>query len=256
MLVRLLPSHGREPLRFQPFTTFLIDRKVALDAGSLGFGLTLAEQKRVRHVVVSHTHADHTASLPIFVAEVYPFLAAPIVIHGPPVVIAGLKRHVFNERVWPDFHRIALAGKRRASLEYRPCRYGRPFAVEGLEWTAFRVNHTVDTCGFLVSDGKGSVLFSSDTTTTDELWRVANRTRDLRAIYVDVSYPSEMEPLARRARHFTPTSLLRDLEKLERDVPILAVHLKPSLRDRVVREIARLRHPRLRVAEIGRDLRW
>ena len=82
------------------------------------------------------------------------------------------------------------------------------------------------------------------------------RTRDLRAIYVDVSYPSEMEELARRARHYTPTALLRDLRKLEREVPILAVHLKPSLRDRVAREIARLRHPWLRVAEIGRDVRW
>src|SRR6185369_3087647 len=131
MLVRLLPSHGRAPLRFQPFTTFLIDRQVALDAGSLGFGLTLAEQRRVRHVVVSHTHADHTASLPIFVAEVYPFLKAPIVIHAPPVVLSGLRRHVFNGRVWPDFRRIALEGSSRAALEYRPCRYGRPFTVEG-----------------------------------------------------------------------------------------------------------------------------
>ncbi len=256
MLVRLLPSHGREPLRFQPLTTFLIDRRVALDAGSLGVGLTLSEQKRVRHVVVSHTHADHTASLPIFVAEVYPFRDEPVVIHGTAVVLAGLRRHVFNGRVWPDFRRIALAGTRRAALEYRACRIGRSFTIEGLRWTAFRVNHTVDTCGFVVSDGKGSVLFSSDTYATDELWRVANRTRDLRAIYVDVSYPSDMEELARRARHFTPTSLLRDLRKLERAVPILAVHLKPTLRDRVAREIAALRHPRLRVAEIGRDVRW
>src|SRR5262249_34923618 len=161
MLVRLLPSHGREPLRFQPFTTFLIDGRVALDAGSLGIGLSLAEQKRVRHVVVSHTHADHVASLPIFVAEVYPFLASPIVLHATPTVIAGLRRHVFNGRVWPDFHRIALEGKRRAALEYRPCRHGRPFTIEGLTWTAFGVNHTVDTCGFLVADGRGAVLFSS-----------------------------------------------------------------------------------------------
>jgi cAMP phosphodiesterase len=190
------------------------------------------------------------------VAEVYPFLDAPIVIHATPVVLAGLRRHVFNGRVWPDFRRIALEGSRRASLEYRACRHGRPFSIEGLEWTAFRVNHTVDTCGFVVSDGRSAVVFSSDTYATDELWRVANRTRNLRAIYVDVSYPSDMEALARRARHFTPTSLLRDLAKLERDVPILAVHLKPALRDRVAREIAALRHPQLRVAEIGKDVRW
>jgi cAMP phosphodiesterase len=256
MLVRLLPSHGCEPLRLQPFTTFLIDGKVALDGGSVGIGLTPAEQRRVRHVLVSHTHADHTASLPIFVAEVYPLLDTPILIHATAPVIKSLKKDVFNERVWPDFQRIALARGAGSALRYRACRFGRPFTVEGLKCTAVPVNHTVDTSGFLIEDKKGAVLFSSDTTTTDELWRVANRTRNLRAIYVDVSYPSTMAALARRARHFTPSALLRDLKKLKRDVPILAVHLKPSLRDEVAGEIESLRDPRLSVAVIGRDDRW
>jgi ribonuclease BN (tRNA processing enzyme) len=256
MLVRLVPSHGRSPGRFQPFTTFLIDRKVALDAGSIGIGLTPAEQRRIRHVLITHTHADHTASLPIFVAEVYPFLDGPIRIHATPPVIASLKRHVFNELVWPDFRRIALAGAPGAAIEYAPCRYGKPFDADGLACTAIRVNHTVDTSGFLVDDGRAAVLFSSDTWHTDELWRVANRTRRLRAIYVDVSYPSDMESLARRSRHFTPAALAEDLKKLRRDVPVLAVHLKPTVRTRVAAEIRALRDPRLRVAEIGRDVRW
>jgi cAMP phosphodiesterase len=256
MLVRLLPSHGREPRKLQPFTTFLIDGRVALDGGSLGVGLTTAEQKRVRHVLVSHTHADHTASLPIFVAEVYPFLSEPIVIHAIAPVLAGLREHVFNERVWPAFHRIALAKTGDQALRYHAIRFGRAFEVEGLTCTAVRVNHTVETSGFLVAGRDGAVLFSSDTAATDELWDVANRTRNLRAIYVDVSYPSDMEALARRARHFTPKSLVRDLAKLRRDVPVLAVHLKPMVRERVAAEIRALRHPRLAVAEIGREYRW
>jgi cAMP phosphodiesterase len=256
MLVRLLPSHGREPLRLQPFTTFLIDGKVALDGGSVGIGLAPDEQLRVGHVLVSHTHADHTASLPIFVAEVYPFLEKPIVIHGTEAVIRSLKRDVFNERIWPDFHRIALASARGSALRYHACRFGRPFQVDGLRCTAVPVNHTVDTSGFLIEDGKSAVLFSSDTTTTDQFWRVANRSKKLRAIYVDVSYPSRMEALARRSRHFTPSALIADLKKLKRDVPVLAVHLKPALRDEVASEIESLGDPRLTIAEIARDMSW
>lgn len=256
MLVRLLPSHGREPLRLQPFTTFLIDGKVALDGGSVGIGLSPEEQLRVGHVLVSHTHADHTASLPIFVAEVYPFLVKPIVIHGTAPVVRSLKRDVFNERIWPDFHRIALASARGSALRYHACRFGRPFLADGLKCTAVPVTHTVDTAGFLIDDGKSAVLFSSDTTATDELWRVANRTKRLRAIYVDVSYPSRMEALARRSRHFTPSGLVEDLKKLKRDVPILAVHLKPALRDEVAFEIESLGDPRLTIAEIARDMSW
>jgi cAMP phosphodiesterase len=240
----------------QPFTTFLIDGKVALDGGSVGIGLTPDEQRRVRNVLVSHTHADHTASLPIFVAEVYPILEKPIVIHGTAAVLQSLRQDVFNERVWPDFRRIALTGGAGAALKYRACRFGRPFVVEGLKCTAVPVNHTVDTSGFLIEDRTSAVLFSSDTSTTDELWRVANGAKKLRAIYVDVSYPSTMAPLARRSCHYTPSALLRDLEKLKRDVPILAVHLKPSLRDEVAGEIAALRDARLTVATIGRDYRW
>jgi cAMP phosphodiesterase len=256
MLVRLLPSHGREPLRLQPFTTFLIDGKVALDGGSVGIGLTPEEQLRVGHVLVSHTHADHTASLPIFVAEVYPFLERPIVIHGTAAVVRSLKRDVFNERIWPDFHRIALERASGSAIRYHACRFGRPFVADGLKCTAVPVNHTVDTSGFLIEDGSSAVLFSSDTTATDELWRVANRSRKLRAIYVDVSYPTRMEALARRSRHFTPATLLEDLKKLKRDVPIRAVHLKPALRDEVATEIESLGDARLSVAAIGRDESW
>ena len=44
---------------------------VAIDAGCLGFWGTPQEQARVRHVLLSHTHMDHLASLPIFVENAY-----------------------------------------------------------------------------------------------------------------------------------------------------------------------------------------
>jgi len=46
---------------------------------------------RVRHILIAHAHADHTASLPVFVSEVFPALAAPVMVHATPRVIAVLR---------------------------------------------------------------------------------------------------------------------------------------------------------------------
>jgi len=78
----------------------------------------------------------------------------------------------------------------------------------------------------------------------------------LRAIFVDVSYPNEMEALAAASKHLTPQSLAADLKKLGRDVEILAVHIKPSHRDLVVSQLSKLSNPPVRVAEIGRVYEW
>jgi hypothetical protein len=50
----------------------------------------------------------------------------------------------------------------------------------------------------------------------------------------------------------TPNSLREELSKLERqDVDVLAVHLKPSFRAEVVKELEALNLPRLRVMQPG-----
>jgi hypothetical protein len=57
-----------------------------------------------------------------------------------------------------------------------------------------------------------------------------------------------MTELAAVSFHLTPNSMKEELSKLERrDVDVLAVHLKPSFRAEVVRELETLNIPRLRV---------
>ncbi|HKG23775.1 MAG TPA: 3',5'-cyclic-nucleotide phosphodiesterase, partial [Blastocatellia bacterium] len=114
----------------------------------------------------------------------------------------------------------------------------------------------VETMGLLVEDDAVSVLFTSDTYTTDEIWRAANRCERLKAVFVDVSYPNELEELASASRHFTPQTLASDLKKLEREAQVFAVHIKPSNREQVLRQLARLEAPQVFVAEIGREYEW
>ncbi len=257
MIVELLRSHAGEPQSLQPCTSFLVDRRVAIDAGCLGHSLSPARQSSIERVVLTHTHADHVASLPIFIAEVFPALRAPFEVHATRETLDVLRRHVFNGSIWPDFETIPLKGSAEPSMRFMPLEARRRTRVGHLWVTAIPVNHTVPTVGLLVDDGQSAVAFTADTYSTSELWEAARSLRHLKCVYADVSYSSDQDELARTALHHTPASLLADLEHLSRpDVQVLAVHLKPSFRERIVAEIDALGRQDLGVAAIGREYTW
>jgi ribonuclease BN (tRNA processing enzyme) len=87
------------------------------------------------------------------------------------------------------------------------------------------------------------VLWSSDTGPTQRLWEIANRTKNLKAICLDVSFDNSLQHIADVSYHLTPATLAKELEKLERRVPILLHHLKPSCIDRIRVEVAALGNP-------------
>jgi len=253
MRVRLLPSNLSDPGRLQPLTTFLLDGTVAIDGGSLGYALNTQDQLRVREIVITHSHNDHIASLPIFVAEVFPFLSQPVVVHGTHEVIESLRAHVFNDAIWPDFHTIPLTHGDGPGLRYVEIEAGVPFDLHGMRMTPIAVNHVVPTVALAVEGRGATVLFTSDTYHTEEVWRAANRLDRLDAVFVDVSYPNEMEELAAASKHLTPQGLNLELAKLTRRAPVYAYHLKPQFRERVIAQLVGLGRPDVAVAEIGRD---
>jgi mRNA degradation ribonuclease J1/J2 len=154
MKVRLLPSNVSRPVDVQTLTSFLVNDRVVIDGGSIGFSLAPSEQIGIRHFVVTHTHADHIASLPVMIADLYTFLVEPMVIYGIDTIIADLKNHVFNNRIWPDFTKIPLPDGSGPTLEFVTVEEGRSFETQGLTITPIAVNHPVVCTGLLVDDGK------------------------------------------------------------------------------------------------------
>lgn len=254
MNIKLLPSHVKG--QFQLLTTFLINDCLTIDAGSLAIALTTEEMAAVRHVIITHSHNDHIACLPIFVAEAFTHLDAPIIIYGIEEVITALRKFIFNDHIWPDFEVIKLANGQDATIQYTILEPRKTVDIAGLRVTPIPVNHVVPTCGMMLEDEHSTVIFSADTYTTDELWQIASQQANLKAIFVDVSYPNELEELAAASKHFTPQSLAADLQKLNREVDIYAVHIKPSNRQQVIAQLQALNNPRITAAEIGRVYQW
>ncbi|HZS43671.1 MAG TPA: 3',5'-cyclic-nucleotide phosphodiesterase [Blastocatellia bacterium] len=254
--VKLLStSHGSDS-QLQPLTTFLIDGHVTVDAGSLGLGLAPEQQGDITDVIITHPHQDHTASLPIHIAEAFTVLKHPITVHGTESVIEALRMHTFNDNVWPDFTKINLIGKNEPTLKFSLIEEGVPFQVGELRATAVPVNHIVPTIGVAIEGDGASVVFTSDTYKTDKIWDLANSLEDLKAVFIDCSFPNELAGLAEVSKHLTPELIAEEMNKLKRPAHVFAVHIKPQARERVLAEIRQLNRPDFTAARIGHQYTW
>ncbi|HKI86583.1 MAG TPA: 3',5'-cyclic-nucleotide phosphodiesterase [Thermoanaerobaculia bacterium] len=236
MKIHVLGSFGGESPDCR-MTSLLINDVVALDAGSLSQALSLEEQSRVRNIVLSHSHSDHTNSLPFFVENVFGDGNTSIDIHAGPATVYALRKHLFNNATWPDFTRIP--NHLLPAVRFKEFADETPIIVEGVSFTPIPVNHAVPTHGFLIEQDGAAVLWSSDTGPTDRLWEIANRTRNLRAICIETSFGNDLQGIADISLHLTPRSLRRELKKLNRPVPLLIHHLKPPCVETIHRELER-----------------
>jgi ribonuclease BN (tRNA processing enzyme) len=237
MKVRVLGgSGGLVPGRL--LTSFLIDDNIAVDAGSLTEALTLEEQERIDHILITHGHLDHSGSLPFFVDNIFGTRDEPFLVHSIPEAVKSVREHLFNNDIWPDFS--MLPDLKRASMRFSEIETETPLRIGHLVVTAVRVNHTIPCVGYVIDDGSSSVLFSGDTAPTERLWEVAARAPNLRAAFVETSFPNRMQKIADVSGHLTPQTLKDELPKLNREVPIFIYHVKPRFYEEVVAEIRAL----------------
>jgi len=235
-------------------TCLLVNDSIALDAGSLSQALPVERQREVRTIVLTHSHVDHTCSLPFFIENVYERGRTAVDLHASPATIYALRKNLFNNAAWPDFTR--LPNNLVPSVRFRELADETPIEIEGVKFTPIPVDHLVPTYGFLIEEDGAAVLWSSDTGPTTRLWEIANRTPHLRAVFLETSFDNSMQEIADASFHLTPQTLEIELRKLERTLPILLHHLKPPCVDRIHREVEALDNPQIGFLEQGRIYRF
>lgn len=228
---------------------FIVNGAVAFDAGSLAMAIG-ADRPNVRDIVLSHTHLDHIAGLPLFIDDLFSTLRSPIRVHASLTMIEALRSHIFNDVIYPNFEEIS--NEFGPVLEFREYEFEREFSVADISILPIKVNHNEPSAGFLVSDASGSIALTGDTADTSAIWEAAGQLKDLRAIVVECAFPESMTKLAATARHLTPLGLKAELRKLgRRDLPVYVANIKPMFREQVVAEIEELRLSSIRIFPVG-----
>lgn len=252
MKLRVLGCSGGELPRHRT-TCFLVDGKLAVDAGALTATLSIDELVAIDDVVLTHSHLDHVKDVPLLSDHLLGRRTRPLRVHASTECARTLRKSVFNGELWPDVTRIP--DRRRPILELRAFDPRRPFRAGRYAIRPVPVDHPVESTGFVVSDGRSAFAISGDTGPTTRFWQHVNAQKKLRALFVETSFPTRLQALADVSGHLTPATLATELAKLERNgFPILLYHLKPAYLAELKREVSALGLPGVRILAAGDEL--
>ncbi|MCA9212632.1 MAG: MBL fold metallo-hydrolase [Planctomycetales bacterium] len=250
MKIYLCPSTVGCKSSSQFLTSFVVNDTVAIDAGSIGFLDDVDAQKRIKHVLISHTHIDHIASLGSFIDNVWEPGETSPTIYCTEESAAVLRQHYFNGVIWPDVLNIPSPESPYARLV--EIEAGIEFEIEGLRITAVPVNHAVPTVGYIIADTDSTFIFGADSGATDLIWREANRIGNVKLVALEVAFPTECQDRADAAYHLTPDTFAAEVNKMDGSPTVLAIHLKPAFRERIERQLMNLGLPHVEVCRPSR----
>lgn len=252
MKFRVLGGDGGVAVGFQT-TSFLINDDILIDAGSAATSLTTAEQEKINYIFVSHCHLDHIKDICFLADNVFSSRGTPVKIVSTQKNINILKKHVFNNKIWPDFSKLSNGNCR--ILEWVVIK--KKMKIGDVTIQIYDVNHPVPAIGFILSDESGaSIVISGDTGPTDAIWRAANKCSNLKAIFTEIAFPNWAGHVAEAAGHFTPAMFQREYKKIPKDVPIYIYHLKPSFYNALKKEIEELGVPNLHYVVLGAQMEF
>jgi len=221
---------------------FLVDDHLLVDAGGAAAALTLAAQDRVRYALVSHAHLDHSVGL-AFLADnrALSETTGPLIVLGLDAVLADLRRHCFNDALWPDFSRLPTPES--PALRFQALAPEVESRAGECRVTCIPVHHTVPASGFLLRAREATLAYTGDTGPTLAFWEALRGVPTLKAVFAECSFPNRLEELALATGHLTPGLLRKELDRLPTSVPVHVFHLKPAFYEETVDEIARLDGP-------------
>lgn len=216
-------------------TSMLLDNDILIDAGTGVGGLSVEQLSSIDHVFVTHSHLDHVAMIPFLVDTVGCLRSKPITVHATQATLEIIRQNIFNWKIWPDFTQIP--SPEEPYLRYQSIFVGKTVELKGRKITPLPANHTVPAVGFHLNSGKGSLVFTGDTTSNDELWEAVNKVENLRYLIIETAFCNREQNMATASKHLCPSMLAEELAKLQRPARIYVTHLMPSEIELIMQEV-------------------
>jgi HD-GYP domain-containing protein (c-di-GMP phosphodiesterase class II)/phosphoribosyl 1,2-cyclic phosphodiesterase len=223
-------------------SAFYLDVQNMIDAGNL---LEPLQEKsaEIENIYLTHSHLDHISDIAYILDNYFSLRKKTLNIIGLPATIKAVKKHFFNNVIWPDFSVIPMNASSEMTLKYIELELSKVYQIDqDSSIEAFKTDHTVPSCGYIYSKNKQSVLITADTYSLKNTIEVLNARLDIKSAVIECSFPSNLEKLALESKHLTPKLLFSQLEELQRsDLGLYINHIKPSFLDTMLTEIEQYR---------------
>lgn len=251
MEVRILGAHSSEA-KGARMTSLLIDGTIALDAGGLTASLSLAEQQRIRAILLTHHHFDHSRDLVTLGAN-GAFFVQPVEVFAMAQTFQTLNDCLLDGKIYADFSK--WPSKEKPFLVPRTIEPMKPQNIFGYDVLPISVQHEVPSIGFQMTAKNGKSLFFSGDTGTGivNCWRHISPM----LLIIEVSGTDKSQDYFKRIGHLSPALLqevLVEFQRIRGYLPhVVVIHIPPTQQQEVEREIKKVaRRLRTRI-DIGRE---
>jgi ribonuclease BN (tRNA processing enzyme) len=235
MRVRVLGCSGGigENLRT---TSLLIDDDILIDCGTGVGDLTLGEMRKIHDIFLTHAHLDHIACLPLLADTLFDQTSNHLLtLHCQPETYETIKTHIFNWKIWPDF--FELPDKFNPLIRFAPQQPGQILEINNRQIEMIEVNHAVAGVAYRIANESTAMAYSGDTTTNDRFWQILNGYEGLDLLIVECAYLEKDRKLSETAKHYCPTLLAEDMNKLRHQPKTCITHLKPGAEVTIFEEL-------------------
>jgi ribonuclease BN (tRNA processing enzyme) len=236
-------------------TAFLVDTDLLVDAGTGVGDLGLEEMRGINDVLLTHSHLDHIAALPLMLDSVAKLRSAPLRVHALPETIDALHKHIFNDTIWPDFSRIPTPEAPFVTLH--AIHTGQILHIAGKTIEVMPAVHAVPAVGYAINTGRGNWVFTGDTERNAAFWTRLNQL-DVAALVIETAFSNSEQALAQRSLHLSPAVLADELDCIAHDkrFPIYITHTKPAETAQIMQEVCSFDQTSPLKHEVLHDIRW
>lgn len=239
MKVQILGAHQFES-KGARLTSFLIDGILAVDAGGLTSALSVEEQRKIRAVLLTHHHFDHTRDLVTLAANFGYYWRGQVEVYGLDYTLGVVTDCLLDGKMYVNF--LEYPSKEQPCVLLRSIKAYEQMNIAGYEVLAVPSSHSVPTVGYQIGSLQGEKLFYTGDATVgiSQCWNYISP----RLLITEVTGPNKYGDWLKKTGHLSAALLKEELiqfRQLKGYLPrVVVVHIGNAFAAEIEREIAEI----------------
>jgi len=237
--IQILGAHQLE-LKGTRLTSLLIDGILAIDAGGLTSALSPPEQKKIKAVLLTHHHFDHTRDLVTLAANAAYYWQGQLEVYALRYTLDIVTNCLLDGKMYANF--LEYPSKEKPTLILEAIEPNSRKTIAGYDVLALSVKHSVPTVGYQITSSDGKILFyTSDTTVgLSDCWQHISP----QLLIAEVIGPNKYGDWLKKAGHLSAELLKEELtqfRQLKGYLPrVIIIHIGNLFEQEIKEEVAQV----------------
>jgi len=237
--IQILGAHQLE-LKGTRLTSLLIDGILVVDAGGLTSALSLTEQKKIKAVLLTHHHFDHTRDLVTLAANAAYYWQGQLKVYALSYTLDVVTNCLLDGKIYSNF--LEYPSKEKPTLILEAIEPHNRKTIAGYGVLALPVKHSVPTIGYQITSSDGKSLFYTGDTTVgiSDCWQHISP----QLLIAEVIGPNKYGDWLKKAGHLSAELLKEELtqfRQLKGYLPrVIVIHIGNLFEQEIKEEVAQV----------------